>query len=101
MIGFSLLQLVTSESEAVDILNAQPMQSLPCSSHVLATQHSIASVCPTPTRHDLPPIIIVIHPWDVVKIPPLFRHVMNASTDPFVPFAFFLPIMCVALVTMH
>jgi hypothetical protein len=29
MLGFSMLQLVTSESEAIDILEAQPKQSLP------------------------------------------------------------------------
>jgi hypothetical protein len=51
MLGFSLLQLVISESEAVDIPEAQPKQSLPCSFHVPGTQHSIASVCPTPTKY--------------------------------------------------
>jgi hypothetical protein len=30
MLGFSLLQLITFEPEAVDIPKAQPKQSLPC-----------------------------------------------------------------------
>jgi hypothetical protein len=36
ILGFSLLQLVTSKNEVVDIPEAQPMQLLPCSSHVPA-----------------------------------------------------------------
>jgi hypothetical protein len=50
MLGFSLLQLVTSEPRAVAIPEAQLTQSLPCSFHVLATQHSIGSVYPDPTK---------------------------------------------------
>jgi hypothetical protein len=45
MLGFSLLQLVTSELEAIDIPEAQSKQSLPCSFHVPATRRGIASVC--------------------------------------------------------
>jgi hypothetical protein len=49
MLGFSLLPLVTSELGVIAIPEAQPMQSLPCSFHVSATRHNIASVYPTPT----------------------------------------------------
>jgi hypothetical protein len=89
MLGFSLLQLVTSKPGAVAIPKAQLTQSLPCSFHVPATQHGIASVYPTPTRHDLPPVTIMIHPGVSQRIPPLFRHVMGAGTDPHIPTASF------------
>jgi hypothetical protein len=85
MRGFSMQQLVTSELEAIDFPEAEPKQSLPCPFHVPATRHSIVSVCPTSTRHNLPPVIIMIRPWDFAKIPPLFCNVMNASTDPHGP----------------
>jgi hypothetical protein len=50
MLGFSLLQLVTSEPKVIDIPEAQPKQSLPQSFHVPATWHSIANVYPTLTQ---------------------------------------------------
>jgi hypothetical protein len=81
MLGFSLLQLVTSESRAIAILKAQLTQSLPCSFHVPATRRGIASVYPTPTKHDLPPVTIMICPGVSQRIPPLFRHVMGVGTD--------------------
>jgi hypothetical protein len=96
-----MLQLVTSDPEPVDIPEAQPMQSLPCSSHVPATRHGIASVYSAPTNY----ICTSDHhqgmSLEFAKIPPLFRHVRDAGTDSHVPFAFFWLIVCMALLTMH
>jgi hypothetical protein len=50
MLGFSLLHLVTSKPEAIAISEAQLTQSLPCLFHVLAAQHIIVSVYPSPTQ---------------------------------------------------
>jgi hypothetical protein len=98
---FSMLQLVTSDPEVVDIPEAQPMQSLPCSSHVPATQHSIARVYSAWTKY----ICTSDHhqgtSLEFAKIPPLFWHVRDAGTDSHVPFTFFWPIVCMALLTMH
>jgi hypothetical protein len=86
MFGLSLLQLVTFEHEVVDIPGAQPKQSLPCLFHVLTTRHGIASVYPTPTRY----VSASDHHHEYVlgfsrRIPSLFRHAMDASTDPHIP----------------
>jgi hypothetical protein len=51
MLRFSLLQLVTSEPEFVDILKAPLKQSLLWSFHVPATWHSIANMYPSPTQY--------------------------------------------------
>jgi hypothetical protein len=64
MLGFSLLQLVTSKPGAVAIPESQPTQSLSCSSHVLATQHSIASMHPTPTR----PFCLYLTSWRALEV---------------------------------
>jgi hypothetical protein len=62
---FSMLQLVTSDPEDVDIPEAQPMQSLPCSSHVPATRHDIASVySPRPSTF-VPLITTKARPWSL------------------------------------
>jgi hypothetical protein len=51
MLGFSLLQLVTSKPRAIAIPEAQPTQSLPYSFHVPATWHGTVSVYLAPTKY--------------------------------------------------
>jgi hypothetical protein len=64
------------------------MQSLPYSFHVLATQHSIASVYPTPTQCVSAFDPIWTCPWAFAEAPPLPCHALDTGTDPRVPLTF-------------
>jgi hypothetical protein len=101
MLGFSLLQLVTSEHEGVDVPEAQLKKSLPSPFHVPATGHSIANRHPASTRLILPLVLVMMHPSNFVRIPPLFHHVVDADTDPDTPTASSWLIKCMASLTMH
>jgi hypothetical protein len=101
MLVFSLLQLVTFKPKALAIPEAQLMQSLPCSVYVSATQHDIGSVYSAPTKYVSTSDHHQGMSLEFVKIPPLFRHILDTGTDSHVPFAFFWPIVCMVLLTMH
>jgi hypothetical protein len=100
MLGFSMLQLVTSEPKVVAIPKDQPKLSLPCSFWDPATRHGIASVYLAPTRHDLPSITIMIHPGVSQRIPPLFHHVMDSHSSSYTSWLIW-PIKYSASQTMH
>jgi hypothetical protein len=101
MLVFSLLQLVTFKPKALAIPEAQLTQSLPCSVYVSATRHDIASVYSAPTKYVSTSDHHQGTSLEFVKIPPLFRHILDTGTDSHVPFAFFWPIVCMVLLTMH
>jgi hypothetical protein len=99
--GLSLLQLVISEPEAIDIPEAQPKQSLPYSFHVPDTRHGTTSVYPTLTQcvpafdHHMGMFL------GFCRGPSLARHACDAGTDPHVPFTFDWLIKRMVSLTMH
>jgi hypothetical protein len=102
MIGFALLQLVTFKPEAVDFPEAQPKQSLPCSSNISTTWHSIASVYSALTKYVLILSTIMVHPWSCMRNPSFVKpchgcwRVSSCNQLPF-----FWLIKCMASLTMH
>jgi hypothetical protein len=95
-----LLQLATSEPEACWFSWGSTDTIITLS--VPAIQHSIVSMCSAPTKYDLPLITSCCNLGILRGIPPLFRHIMDAGTDPHVPTCpSFQLIECMAFLTMH
>jgi hypothetical protein len=88
MLGFSLMQLVTSKPGACAIPEAQLMQSLPWLFHAPAKWHIIANVYPSPTQcvsafdHHLAMFL------GFCRGPPLPSHALDAGTDSHAPTCF-------------